>query len=199
MAAHRIEDGPFGGLFVPTCVPAALALPLGSPVRVKILLGSARKRLLIFRGRVHWKRFRDFSGFPAGLGVAFTAADVALQNRLWSYQAGAELFYIPRRSSRVSVKLRVESCTEGSAFEGYTEDVSLGGLFVQTTSLLPLRQPVIFAVEPIKGSGRLLLEARVAWHRTRFGPPGMGLKLPDEIQSERLESFLSEIAPDQLG
>lgn len=101
-----------------------------------------------------------------------------------------------REHSRVPLVLRVGFPDRGQAV-GATENLSDGGLFVQTSEPLELGEPVTLVLsfpgllDPIQLSGR------VAWKRSGEGgrEPGVGVAVEAEAERLRLRTLVSAREP----
>jgi uncharacterized protein (TIGR02266 family) len=80
-----------------------------------------------------------------------------------------------RRYQRASVDIDVELAVKGSAkrFAGRAKDLSLGGMYVQTTSPLPFGSEVVVHVVLPGQKAPMALPAVVRWSRPT---EGMGLQ-----------------------
>lgn len=80
--------------------------------------------------------------------------------------------------------------------EGVIENVSLGGIFLNTDDPLPIGTPVDvrFSVSEGDGHGRVVARGVVRWNRSRFQPRGMGLEFAEISHGrEALEEWLREL------
>lgn len=105
-----------------------------------------------------------------------------------------------RKHPRVPVRIRIQYRVADQFFTDYIQNLSLGGIFVETTNPLPVRTAlkVQFALpsmeEPIVADG-------VVVHRVEIGkgnskaPSGMGIRFSqlDERNKRALEIYLQKL------
>lgn len=106
-----------------------------------------------------------------------------------------------RKFGRVPVSLEVNYRTQGSFLVSYSRNLSKGGIFLETTHLLPigtqltLRFAIPGASEPIE------TEAKVMWIRPQALeaglPPGLGLQF--EGLEERMGAIIDELVQNFAG
>ena len=94
-----------------------------------------------------------------------------------------------RRYQRVKVCCRVSLQSGQERLDGMTLDLSLGGMFMQTSRTLPVGTPVHVILEHKPGMPPLELAGRIA---RVSGGDGMGLQIENagSKQSQRLQEFL---------
>lgn len=83
-----------------------------------------------------------------------------------------------RKHSRLPISLRVEYRSAGTFLVAYSVNLSKGGLFLETTTPLPVGNEVKLELE-IPGMGPITVEGTVAWVREAKGdglPCGMGVQ-----------------------
>lgn len=106
-----------------------------------------------------------------------------------------------RSATRVSAELEVTVSGSHNFFQGMTEDISKGGLFVATRQIFPIGTEFEIRLH-IKGND-VRLKTKVAWIRedSPFLPeniePGMGLEftnVPDNVL-ELINRFIREKEP----
>lgn len=84
-----------------------------------------------------------------------------------------------RRDDRLPVKLEVHYRTQGAFLVSYTVNLSKGGIFLESSTPLPIGTEVSLRLE-VPGAGTLDLVGQVAWVRQRAPdglPDGMGIQL----------------------
>lgn len=104
-----------------------------------------------------------------------------------------------RRGPRLPVRLEV-FYGEHEPFTGYTAgysfNVSIGGLFLETRNPLPPGEKLELKFELIEGAPPVLCQGRVAWINCPENPcrenhpPGMGVEFLDLDQERQLQKFL---------
>jgi uncharacterized protein (TIGR02266 family) len=103
-----------------------------------------------------------------------------------------------RKAARHELQVHIDFHTDSQFFNGYSEDMSDGGMFVATYSVLPIGSEV--ALEFELPAGRKIKSAgRVVWHRdaSSGGAPGMGVSLqaPSDEDREAILEFTRERPP----
>jgi PilZ domain len=122
-------------------------------------------------------------------GQEATALDVGFISVELSDERGAAS---GRRQARIPIAARVDvSSIHGVERAQAVSDVSLGGLFVETTHVLEIGDPVMLGF-PDSG-GKLRVSGRVRWV-TPFGGvhdarPGMGIELIGVSDADRMRIF----------
>src|SRR4051812_35633162 len=85
-----------GELFVPTCLPDQLALPLGARVRLTVRFEDDPGKSFCVPGRLDWKRMKNAGGLAAGLGVAFVPESASAKQTLFDYVTGKSAAFVQR-------------------------------------------------------------------------------------------------------
>jgi molecular chaperone DnaK len=109
---------------------------------------------------------------------------------------GAERREQPRVTTSIPVRLTFEGV---AAFvNAYTEDISLGGVFVATRAAVPLGTPVTLTIEVAPGKG-FVVKAEVAWRREASNdkPAGVGLRFTEVSPQHR--QFLEQEVQKHLA
>ncbi len=105
---------------------------------------------------------------------------------------------VDRRQPRLPIKLAVEYRTTGAFLVSYSVNLSKGGVFLETSTPLPIDSTVALQFD-VPGAGLLTLEGQVAWVRQGGVdglPDGMGVQFADlearygQVIDEMVESFL---------
>src|SRR5579884_2451362 len=85
-----------------------------------------------------------------------------------------------RRHPRVPLETAVEFVAKGAGggrITGTSRDISLGGMFIQTSAPLPFGAELVLYLGIDKGKAPLVLPAVVRWTRSGEGPAsGMGVQ-----------------------
>jgi uncharacterized protein (TIGR02266 family) len=99
-----------------------------------------------------------------------------------------------RRDDRLPVKLAVHYRTQGAFLVSYTVNLSKGGIFLESSTPLPVGTQVTLRID-VPGTGAFELVGRVAWIRQRSPdgmPDGMGIQLMpiDESYGEAIDNMV---------
>jgi uncharacterized protein (TIGR02266 family) len=93
----------------------------------------------------------------------------------------------------IALRVRVDLFSDSQFFLGYAEDLSDGGLFVATYTLLPIGTRVALEID-LDDLGSLWTGGRVRWIRqaAEESPPGMGVTLDplDSVQRDAINELL---------
>lgn len=106
-----------------------------------------------------------------------------------------------RKFDRAPVAIEVHFRTKGSFLVSYSLNLSKGGLFLETESLLPVGStlPVRFTIPG--ASSPIETEARVMWVRSEVSeeglPLGMGLKF--DLVEDRIGALIDKLVQDFSG
>ena len=104
-----------------------------------------------------------------------------------------------RSSLRVPVKLEVlygEDQILSNYVAGYTHNMSVGGLFLETMNPLPLHEKLKIKFSLPEEDAPIVCKGRVAWTNSpvspsdRTHPPGMGVEFVNFAEERQLKSFL---------
>jgi uncharacterized protein (TIGR02266 family) len=106
-----------------------------------------------------------------------------------------------RRFARAPVSVEVHYRTRGSFLVSYSLNLSKGGLFLDTSELMPVGSTLTVRFSVPGASQHIETEARVMWVRgehTEEGlPPGMGLQF-DRLE-ERIGAIIDKLVQDFSG
>lgn len=104
-----------------------------------------------------------------------------------------------RRDSRLPAKLRVSYRTQGAFLVSYSVNLSKGGIFLESTTPLPIGTEVSLRVD-VPDAGTLELIGQVAWVRDASPdglPSGMGIQLRE--MDERYGDAIDRMVQDFMG
>jgi len=120
-------------------------------------------------------------------------------NRLKSMVDRASAFS-GRSKSRVPVSLPVTYRDEHSFFKVVTGDLSEGGLFIKSDSLLEVGEKLLVNLRLPERPDSVIIKCEVMWARENDpdsvnGPPGMGVKFIEMTEEDRkaLEKYLEDL------
>jgi len=165
---------PGGGLFVPT----RKQHELGSSVVVDVRFPQLRSRVLV-RGVIAWRRSgKRRTKLRGGIGVEFLLAEGRKVEFLQGVAHGEIVDLTLRRHRRLPVEIRVDwrEKSDRNWHISSVEDIGEGGVFIRTTSFLPVGTSVILEIVAPGGESKIALEAAVNWTRHSPGEEGMGLE-----------------------
>ena len=194
-----------GGMFLQTPQPAAP----GTVVRFEVLLSNG-ERALRGTAQVIWTRSPQQAAAqvrPPGMGVEFRMLDepsrallerelARLNQRSAAAEGNAGAGAAERRRlPRVPVGMRVDvRCPDRQAFiQGYSLNVSTGGMFVRTREPQPVGTRLQFDFRTADGRSALRGLGEVVWHAPPSMPgqrpriPGMGIRFVElDRESQRV-------------
>jgi len=164
----------------------------GRSTPAKGLLGDLQRSDLVDAGRI------ASSEVPAGLDTDRTVVHVEVSTPRAAALGRKE----ERRAFQEHVQVR--SVFSGTATTTRTVNLSGGGVFVETTAVLEVGDPVMLSFAMTDG-GTLTVSGRVRWV-TPFGGvddavPGMGISFVglDEAKRHRLERMLKRVPRQDLS
>ena len=103
-----------------------------------------------------------------------------------------------RSSPRIAIEAELGFESETNFFNGFSEDLSDGGLFIATYNVLPIGREIIVKFGLPEGR-EITTEARVVWVREPHGDvsPGMGVQFLDldEEDHAAILRFIEERPP----
>jgi PilZ domain len=146
-------------------VEADFRLEPETEVRVGIInspFASQPDRHESYRGIIKWRRPLKRSAFYYGYGVELLEESVPAKNQDPSYGSRVH----PRIECAIPLKYEFD----GRTYEGITENVSSGGVFIKTRNLVAVGNPVTVYI-PVKKKGKIKrLQGKVTWsNRMGFG------------------------------
>jgi uncharacterized protein (TIGR02266 family) len=130
LSVHRADDE----LFVPCRLPGVLALAPGTPLHLSVRFADDPERLFLLNGVL-----RASQDAPrAGIRFAFSTTEPESRASLYRYVLSREQAPVERRERRHGARLKVTCWAPDRRIDAYTEDVSAGGAFIGTSSVLPV-------------------------------------------------------------
>jgi uncharacterized protein (TIGR02266 family) len=96
-----------------------------------------------------------------------------------------------RRHPRKTCKLTVDYATSGRAFSDYVQDVSTGGMFIETRDNFTAGQEMVLAFSFFKHQRPFKISGKVAW----CGPTGIGVKFNNlsQLQENIIAATLEKL------
>jgi len=96
-----------------------------------------------------------------------------------------------RRHPRKSCKLTVDYATSGRAYSDYVQDISTGGMFIETRDNFSVGQEMVLAFSFFKNQKPFKINGKVA----RCGPGGIGVKFSNlsQLQENIIAATLDKL------
>ena len=166
---YYLNQGIAGGMFV----PGHLDLALGTYVNVSVELAEENQTIDL-RGTIRWKRVQDQPSFPAGVGVAFDAADIRTRDLLLELSKNSEAFILRRRAPRIPAIVPVDIIGANQTTTT-TVNISAHGAFLKNQYDYSPGERIRLDVLPTNYSKRISLAAKIVWSRNDSSP-GVGIQ-----------------------
>jgi len=196
---HTDEKRRDSVLFCPADDPPAT----GTRVTAEIVFLSGPR--FFVRGKVIWRRPGADRRMPAGVGLELEPRYHATLHYINAWSGGEVTDR--RELPRVPVRLRVAYRGEGQRRLNFTRDISAHGIYIHSTQLLALSDPINISLTPHVGSV-IGLAGRVTRADESKDSPGMGIRLEfaEAALQSQFATFVDEIAhlidvgqlPDEL-
>ncbi|MBL9039459.1 MAG: TIGR02266 family protein [Archangium sp.] len=190
---RNYPNGRLGGLRFEGRAPG----PVGHAVSLRVRFARPAREFTI-RGQLAWARKKSSITLAQSYGVDVVPGDEPARQRLLAFARSELTDDITRYAPRVPVALLARIVHEGTTRKEYLADLSPGGAFVRTPSLLPIDARVELSVRPPRSIRRLKVMGRVAWVR-RTGPDaGMGIAFldADAPTRARIDRLLDRLGRD---
>jgi uncharacterized protein (TIGR02266 family) len=108
----------------------------------------------------------------------------------------------PRKSERVELRVEIGIDDHTNFYVGFSENLSAGGLFVATYTLMPIGTPIALTFV-LPNELPMFVQAQVRWQRTPKDvsgsdvPPGMGLEFQalGAAETSRIQAYIEGRVP----
>jgi type IV pilus assembly protein PilZ len=187
----QLRDLPAGGLFFRT----EEAFDVGESVLATVSIPDLPDGVTI-RSTVIWRRAptRWRSALLPGIGLGF---DEKHRNR-WEFLVdfcNGDLSALRKKGRRLPADFRVDILATDQRIPGRAKDISRGGVFVVTETLLARGSSVDLALYLSTADPPELFAGRVAWSRPRGPEPGLGVEFlfRTPVKRAQISSLVREI------
>ena len=185
------------GKTVTMLLDPSLDVQLGQDVLLHVTLMDPRgQRLHEMRGIVAWRRHKGRGTLKAGTGITLLPSERVTVDALLGRESTART-HSRVQAAHVTVKV---TTSQGTSKKELVDDISEGGLFILSTTPLPVGEEVTLTFKsPNSLFASLDVRARVTWQR---GKPdvGMGVQFifDSEAHKERVEQLVAQLIVQQL-
>ncbi|MFC1609659.1 PilZ domain-containing protein, partial [Myxococcota bacterium] len=143
-------------------VPGHVSLDLGTQVQLEIVFANEGHTFRT-RGVMRWRRAQKSRNLTPGVGVEFLETEHKTRDLLLEFANGGETRFINRRDRRLPIRLRVQFTTESTSSTALTDDLSEGGMFIQTDEIPEIGTTVRIKLKPPGHMFAIQVRGEVAW------------------------------------